>query len=448
MELLSSLVSSYVGQVTDTAVISYAVFGVVALSAFHKVTLKGLAIFLARAVACLFVSAAVNVAVDWSGLAELIGLEPQTICSGVCFCGIVRDLPLPRRVAHMSIAASAWIYSAAVTVYIGSSLFSLFELVWLLRAAYMAVVILAVFLLDRALLEPADEVPTPFAALITAVCASGMLIQVALRLSSLGEVYGSDQVRWTMVVSLGCQAAELVAYAMFTLTIRSYNDLLRDQIVRAAAEKRIEALEAFRLSEQSYRELRHEVKNQYAYMRLLLERGDYERAEEFFASMELNANPAFSTVASGNQLVDDVVNLEIAKARAADIEVDARIVVPERLDFDELDLCSLFTNLLDNAIEACRGLEAGERSIALSATVDPAQGALVVRVSNPCAVPPKTDGRGRLVSSKGGPDHGHGTQIVRQLAEKYDGVADYHCEDGTFVARAMLVLPATDAGER
>ena len=64
---------------------------------------------------------------------------------------------------------------------------------------------------------------------------------------------------------------------------------------------------------------------------------------------------------------------------------------------------------------------------------------------NPCARAPRTDAEGRLVSSKHEPGHGHGTRIVRQIAEKYDGVAEFACADGTFEANVMLVLPA--AGE-
>ena len=38
-------------------------------------------------------------------------------------------------------------------------------------------------------------------------------------------------------------------------------------------------------------------------------------------------------------------------------------------------------------------------------------------------------------------NHGLGTSIVRSVAEKYDGAADFSYEEGEFTARVMLALP-------
>ena len=172
---------------------------------------------------------------------------------------------------------------------------------------------------------------------------------------------------------------------------------------------------------------------------MLLEQKDYARAEEFFGEMSLRANPTFSMVASGNDLVDDIVNIEVAKARAAGVEISARIAVPPELPYEEIDLCSLLMNLLDNAIEACA--EGDEKNVRLGIVVD--QGALAVTVVNPSPHEPRRSEAGTLVTTKKDPEgHGYGTSIVRAVAEKYDGAADFTYYDGEFVARVMLALPA------
>ncbi len=56
----------------------------------------------------------------------------------------------------------------------------------------------------------------------------------------------------------------------------------RDRLVaeRRVMASRMEAMEAYRANADSLHKLRHEVKNQYAYIRMLLERGDYQKALE------------------------------------------------------------------------------------------------------------------------------------------------------------------------
>ena len=185
--------------------------------------------------------------------------------------------------------------------------------------------------------------------------------------------------------------------------------------------------------------MRHEVKNQYAYIKLLLERQDYKQAEEFFGEMSMRANPTFLHVNSGNRLVDDIVNLELSRATAAGVDVDSRIAVPPELPVEEIDLASVIMNLMDNAIEACADVPARRKCVQLALIAD--QGSLIVNVSNPAAQAPTVVEDGRLRTTKTDADlHGYGTGIVCKIAEKYDGVADFSYTDGVFTAKVMLAL--------
>uniref|UniRef100_UPI002AC8E43D ATP-binding protein n=1 Tax=Paratractidigestivibacter sp. TaxID=2847316 RepID=UPI002AC8E43D len=170
-----------------------------------------------------------------------------------------------------------------------------------------------------------------------------------------------------------------------------------------------------------------------------LEQKDYERAEEFFGEMSMRANPTFLHVNTGNDLVDDIVNLELSRATAAGVDVDSRIAVPAELPYQEIDFAGVLMNLLDNAIEACEHVSPAEKCIHLSLVAD--QGSLLISVSNPASAPPQASDRGGLLTTKDDASmHGNGTVIIKKIAEKYDGVADFSYADGTFTAKVMLPL--------
>lgn len=366
-------------------------------------------------------------------------------------CGVAfRDFRLPARVSRLALTMCSWMYSLAVAEVVNRFVNGGTLLAAEVSLIYMAALLAILQLLERGSSLDKGDVSPLFVVPILVVCVSGLLGRAILILrSDFGMEPYSVSTLESILTCLNGQVAELVVYGAILRLVREMADKERLVAERHLAESRLESLQAYRESGESLRKLRHEVKNQYAYIRLLLEQKDYARAERFFGEMSMHANPTFQMVSSGNDLVDDIVNLEVSKARAAGVEVSSRIAVPPELPVEEVDLCSLLMNLLDNAIEACEGLGSGaaeqdtpgEKTVRLSIVSD--QGTLLVSVTNPACRAPKLNDRGLPVTTKAERgSHGYGTSIVRSLAEKYHGVADFSYEDGSFVAKVMLALPA------
>ncbi len=357
-------------------------------------------------------------------------------------CGaLFRDRRVPAQLVRVGLVMCAWLYSLSVADIANAVFAGGIELAAAVSFAYMLVLRALLFLLERSTSLDEEGVSLAFVVPVLIVCASGLAERAILYLrSDFGLVPYSSSALESLLSCLNGQIAQLVVYWAVLRLARLVRDKERLQAERHLMEGRYEALLAYRESGENLRRLRHEVKNQYAYIRMLLEQKDYDRAERFFGEMSMRANPTFSWVSSGNELVDDIVNIEVSKARSAGVEISSRIAVPAELPYEEIDLCSLVMNLLDNAIEACDGLPGGEKNVRLGIVAD--QGALVVTVANPSAKPPTYDEHGALLTTKGSRErHGYGTSIIRAVAEKYDGAADFSHDGGEFVARVMLALP-------
>lgn len=310
---------------------------------------------------------------------------------------------------------------------------------------YLAAVWLFVFLMERHV--PLDERDVTWSSVIPllAVCASGLAERAILILrSDFGVMPYSMSALESILTCINGQMADLVVYGSTLMILYELAGRKRLETEQYLMQSRLEALKAYRESGEQLRILRHEVKNQYAYIRMLLEEKAYDRAEEFFNEMSMHANPTFMRVNSGNDLVDDIVNLEVSKAIVQGVEIGARIAVPPELPFEEIDLCSLLMNLLDNAVEAASELPAPQRIVQLGMLVD--QGMLVLKVENPSIRAPRTDGEGLFLTTKDDASlHGYGTRLVRKIAAKYDGVADFSYREGTFTVNAMLSMAGAAA---
>ncbi len=185
--------------------------------------------------------------------------------------------------------------------------------------------------------------------------------------------------------------------------------------------------------------IRHDLRNQYAYMQILLQEQRYEELGAYFRQVARNLPTPLKFVDCGNSTMNTILNMEISKARQAQIEVTHQLVVPPRLPFADKDLCAVIANLMDNAIEECSRIGRKGQQPVIHLEIYPQKSYLFIQCRN------KTDRQGLnrngwgLRTTKGDEKlHGYGTRIVSKTAEKYNGIAEYKLEEGYFVARVLL----------
>lgn len=143
------------------------------------------------------------------------------------------------------------------------------------------------------------------------------------------------------------------------------------------------------------------------------------------------------------------------KARAAsdlDVRFHAELDIPADIQLPGVELCAIFSNLLDNALNACAQFSGEERRIEATARLWGMY--LVIDVEN-SYLRPKGQGEtvGRSPSGDAGsrgdggaacpfPDlsvpHGWGQGIVREVTRRHDGTFEAGVVDGVYRVRAIL----------
>ena len=132
----------------------------------------------------------------------------------------------------------------------------------------------------------------------------------------------------------------------------------------------------------------------------------------------------------------------LSQARENGCQVEAEIRLPELFPFDEIDLCVMLANALENAVNACRELPEEKRYIRLSAELTDNQ-RFILTVENACAC--KVDfGPDGLPAVASRPGHGLGLRSISAVVEKYRGLLRCQCPDGAFILRTVLFPPMAE----
>ncbi len=142
-----------------------------------------------------------------------------------------------------------------------------------------------------------------------------------------------------------------------------------------------------------------------------------------------------------NDVVNSVIGGYISIAESRKIAVSVELDLPGTMGMDEYELCTLFGNTLENAIEACERIPTDSpltpnRFIRLKSRVE--QRRLTIRIENSCQKDPSA-AQGNFVSSKG-TGGGIGLESVRTVTDLYQGCMNCEKRENTFIFSAVLCL--------
>lgn len=182
------------------------------------------------------------------------------------------------------------------------------------------------------------------------------------------------------------------------------------------------------------RKIRHDMNNHLHVAASFLHNHKVKEAEKYLTDLSgelVSGNRIFCK----NPIVNAVLNSKYNQAAAKQIDCFFNISIDGMLGIDDISLCSLFSNTLDNALEACQQItETGKRHISVKARYQ--NGTLYYEINN-SKVNEIVVKRGRFLTGKKDKSaHGIGIKNVKDLVEKYDGNIhiDYTKEDFTVTA--------------
>lgn len=212
------------------------------------------------------------------------------------------------------------------------------------------------------------------------------------------------------------------------------SELLGDQI-----EKQTEYYDNIKQIYSEFRSFRHDFKNHLLCIRSLLAENETEKAEEYISDIEGVLEREKQDFDTGNIIVDSLLSDKKAKALRSGTRIDFTGFVPT-MGLSNVDACIIFSNAIDNAIEACEKDQSGQEKV-ISIKSDFKKGYYFLTISNPVFESVNFKGRNQLVTSKENKTlHGLGVPNIIRAVHKYEGTVDISAEENRFVLEIVMHL--------
>lgn len=183
----------------------------------------------------------------------------------------------------------------------------------------------------------------------------------------------------------------------------------------------VNQLKQYENREQAYREQQkklHDFNNHMACIYDLLGQNKYEVAMEYLEGIRDNYEVEASFINTNHEIINSIIRTKLSDAKVYGIEMVTSLMDFSGITVANEDLVVLITNLLDNAIEACKQLEKPNRKIIFRMEYN--NGELVISTQNRFEKGNSVEEVG-ATSKEDKENHGYGMINIKEVANKYDG---------------------------
>jgi hypothetical protein len=186
------------------------------------------------------------------------------------------------------------------------------------------------------------------------------------------------------------------------------------------------------------RAIRHDVRHFVGVIKRLSEENRYDELKQFISDYVEKIDPAPLPVYCENIVANSILGYYSLCLKKRDILFRCTCQIPAKLPIDDIDLCIILGNGLENAMEACEKQEDYlTRYVAVEARNINDQ--LLIKITNTYNGTVKQRGD-RLLSTKRSSSHGMGLQNINKVVETAGGMVKIDYNTKTFTL--MVALPS------
>lgn len=234
------------------------------------------------------------------------------------------------------------------------------------------------------------------------------------------------------IIILGIAAPVFVIISSADKALREQN---KSQEAYMAAE--LEYIGRYKKKQVETRAFRHDIKNNLAITRMMLEEGHTEEAKEHIRDMLGEVSSLSPKYVTGDEMLDIIISMKADRMDELDIKFTLDGVTDGGLNIKPMDMCSIFANALDNAIEAASSCEDPYVSFSIKRT----DKFFIIKITNSASG--KIDIE-KLMSTSGYTSksdkehHGFGLMNVRRAVEECNGILKAESLDSSFTLSVMM----------
>lgn len=227
---------------------------------------------------------------------------------------------------------------------------------------------------------------------------------------------------------------------VFTMYIKNVNEKMKEAVEQEIALKDMQKryYEALLEKEEDTRKYRHDMMNHFLCLNAFVEEQNYDALQEYLIEMQGKMEEIQKRCyVTGNRVLDVITNYYLGMLEE-DIDIRVCGMFDENIGIDDMQLCTIYANLLQNAVEELlHNKEAEEKFIRIEFLEGKEY--FQIKISNSISDSKAIETEEFLSTWKSDKkNHGIGLQNVRKTIEMLDGKFEIAIEEKVFEVKATF----------
>lgn len=240
--------------------------------------------------------------------------------------------------------------------------------------------------------------------------------------------------------------ASFLIFSTIIIAFFIVTKLLRTEHTKQQLKKEQQEYEIrFKLQEKEFMEInhkhellrdyRHDMRHHLLALANILHDSDNTYAEKYINSLIDGLENTENIVYCKNKILNAILSTYVGKAKKIGCVLDLHVSIPEKLNINDIDLCIVLSNALENAIHACEKEDESLRYINIKINF---HNSLYISIKNGCSKIIPFDKNGLPVTKSKQGEHGIGLKSIVNIIEKYDGIFRCECSNNEFKLNIIM----------
>lgn len=239
----------------------------------------------------------------------------------------------------------------------------------------------------------------------------------------------------SILCSFGLLASTFFAMFLYENLAKQSEEISLQKQYEQHLKTQLKHLDEVLVTQNQIKKFKHDFMNYKIGLQLYLENGDCTGAKEYLENLVVKMNPEKRILETGNVALDAILSTKAAIAESKSIVFVSNLQIPRNLVLDPIDICVIFGNALDNAIEACEKIESLEKKISL--TIIYQKDCLFCKIVNSAIA---SDSFSLRTSKSDNKNHGFGLDNIKASLEKYQSEPVILQTDDEFTLKFIIPL--------
>lgn len=228
----------------------------------------------------------------------------------------------------------------------------------------------------------------------------------------------------------------LIMYFVVQQMSKDNQTKLEYELMKEKEKYSKESMEIIKRSNEELREFKHDLKNYLLPLQEAMETMPQSEMVKVWEKINQKIEDVQTLIQTGNSYVNSMINTKITLARSE--KVDVKCTILSKMEgIDDLEFCTVFGNLMDNAIEAERKVTEKKEIIIF---VEEKMGYLRLEIQNKIEKSVLNENSSLNTTKKDTSSHGIGHKSVKRTMQKVGGALKYYETGDLFCAEAVFPI--------